>query len=196
MTRHTPTTVLVLALFINAALALMSRPARASLDVTVSLTDLARWSSAVAVVTTLDGQSEWEGGRIVTLSRVRVDTVVAGGASSSELLVRTLGGTIGDVAQRVDGEPKLVPGQSCLLFLQRLQDGVFGVSARAQGQFDVRRDESGRAILAESAGLGTLVGRPAAIREHVLGAVAELRGVLLDAALIPITEAWGRTHAH
>ena len=195
MTRHAPKTVLAFALLINAALALTSRPARASLDVTVSLADLARWSSAVAVVTTLDGQSEWEGGRIVTLSRVRIDAVVAGGASSSELLVRTLGGTIGDVAQRVDGEPKLVPGRRCLLFLQRFEDGVFGVSARAQGQFEVRRDESGRAFLAESAGLGTLVDRPAASREHVLGAVAELRGVLLDAAMIPIAEAWGRTHA-
>jgi hypothetical protein len=194
MTRPAPLGVFVFALLADVACALMPRSAEASLDVSVSLANLVRGSTAIAVVTPLEQRSEWEGSRIVTLSRVRIETLIAGSASSSEPVVRTLGGSVGDLAQWVEGEPTIVPGEPCLLFLQPSSSGTFRVSARAQGQFGVRRDESGRPFLTGSAGLGTLLEDPTANQRLVPSAVSELRGIFLEAAFAPLQRAWERTH--
>lgn len=88
-----------------------------------------------------ESYSEWEeipnvGRRIVTYTRLRV-TDAAFGDVPSAVWVRTLGGHVGDVGQRVEGEAEFSVGSRSLLFLRRVPDGRFRVTQMAQGHFRV-----------------------------------------------------------
>src|SRR5215475_11867859 len=85
------------------------RPAQATIVRSVTLTELVQQSRHALVGTPTSTASLWEtiGGtdRIVTYTRVRVEYPLDGTApASSELVVRTLGGTVGDIGQVVPGE--------------------------------------------------------------------------------------------
>ena len=114
--------------------------ARASTLVQLSVDELCRRATLVVAATAQDRVVVWEdtssgrGRRIVTYTRMRVDHVIDGTAPP-ELWVRTLGGSIGDVGQRVDGEAVLAPGQPGLFFLRAFADGPHGVVGMAQGQY-------------------------------------------------------------
>jgi hypothetical protein len=166
--------------------------ASGSLEVGVSVAELARWSTAVAVVTTLESQSAWEGTRIVTLSRVHVDRLVAGRTETVEPIVKTFGGQVGRIAQVVGGEAELAPGSHWMLFLRESTDGTSSVTARAQGQFLMT--EVGRAQwhLSRSPHLGHLVDRRGAA---VRSAASELEGLSVETAERVIQSAWENGHA-
>lgn len=109
----------------------------------LSLPALVASSRHVMVVTALGAESRYEvigrRRRIVTDTRVRVEELLAkGGAGDTELLVRTLGGAIGRVGERVDGQPVLALGQSCVAFLLQGPDGLHYVNGMAQGHYPLR----------------------------------------------------------
>lgn len=198
---------LVLSLVLLAAVpaATSTREAQASVAVAASIEDLARVSSVIARVTSLDRESSWEGGRIVTYSRVRVDDVVAGAtpAAARELRVRTLGGQVGNVAQTVEGEAVLVPGASSVLFLapralattSTTPTGEVVVMGRAQGQLLVRRDVHGREVVRLGA-MGELVARAIHPPLRDTGRrIADLDGAALQTVAIAAKSAWEASHA-
>jgi hypothetical protein len=117
------------------AIGLVSREASASVSVAAVFDDLVRQSTAIAAVTPVERQVQWEDGRIVTYTRVRVDSAIAG-ELPQDVWVRTLGGEIGRVGQIVEGEPSFSVGQPSLVFLRARARG-FEVTARAQGQFAI-----------------------------------------------------------
>jgi hypothetical protein len=174
-------------------LALHTDDAAASLDVGASVADLARWSSAVAVVTALDSNSVWEGTRIVTYSRVRVDELVAGRIATAEPTVKTFGGAVGTIAQVVGGEAELAPGTRWMLFLRESPDGTSSITARAQGQFAMTEKTASQWVLAPSPHLGHLVDPRGVPAQRT--AVAALQGLSLESAEQAILVAWGETHA-
>jgi hypothetical protein len=137
-----------------------SRRAHASMAVGIGLPELFRKSSRVAFSTSLEAFSRWEqlGGtrRIVTYHRLRVDEPIAGPAADPELMVRTLGGRVGDIGQIVHGEAALVVGEPCLLFLRTASDGVYAVAEHAQGHYPLRDDGRGKWRLRSSPRLGPL----------------------------------------
>lgn len=105
----------------------------------LSLAALAQASELILVATPLDASSHWEmlGGRyrIVTDTRVRVEDVVAKAPpSEGELLIRTLGGTVGERAAFVYGEAALSLNQTSVLFTVR-DAGVQRVTGMAQGHY-------------------------------------------------------------
>ena len=114
--------------------------ARASTLVQLGLRELCQRATLVVAATPIESMVVWEdssgarGHRIVTYTHARVDRVIAG-AASAELWIRTLGGSIGDIGQQVDGEAVLAPGQPGLFFLRQLADGPHGVVGMSQGQF-------------------------------------------------------------
>lgn len=109
----------------------------------LSLEELSRSSERIVLGTALEAHSHWEtlGGRrrIVTDTRVRVDEVLAKAAPDSEVLVRTLGGTIGDLAALVHGEAVLSLDERCLLFLVD-RPGAHRVTGMSQGHYPLRPD--------------------------------------------------------
>src|SRR5258705_1576393 len=80
--------------------------ADASVSFTVPMDALVEESSAACVVSPLENKSVWENGRIATYTRAHVDRLLAGSASS-EVWIKTLGGSVGDIGQIVDGEAVL-----------------------------------------------------------------------------------------
>jgi hypothetical protein len=177
------------------AVALWASRASASLSLAVSLSDLARASRAIAIATLIEQHAEWQGRRIITLQRLRVDSVVAGDLPGQEVVIRSLGGTVGNITQTVEGEAEFAPGQASLVFLNEAADRALRVTARAQGQFPIRTDSAGYPALFRNAHLGTLI-KPAETSPRSLPAVAALHGMRLTAALSAISSAWRQTHAH
>ncbi|MDB4937750.1 MAG: hypothetical protein JWP87_4722 [Labilithrix sp.] len=176
---------------------LAPRDAGASVAVAASVEELARASSVIARVTTLDRESAWEDGRIVTHTRVRVDAVIAGATpgASRQLRVRTLGGRVGNIGQLVEGEPVLTPSESSIVFLTpRGEDLV--VVGRAQGQLVVRRDVHGHEVVHVGA-VGQLVERRvrAPLRPVGAGRIVELEGAPVDVVASDAKRAWEVGHA-
>src|SRR5512135_1138716 len=124
-------------LLVLVALIVGAPAARASVSFTVVLDALVQESNAACVVTPVEAKSVWESGRIYTYTRVRVERTFGGSvAVGSEVWVQTMGGSVGDIGQLVDGEAVLNPGKTSLLFLKTAPTG-YVVTARGQGQFPV-----------------------------------------------------------
>jgi hypothetical protein len=145
----------------------------ASVARSVSLKELVQRSRSVVVATPLGASSNWEhlGGsrRIVTYTRVRVDQLVRGSdPGSSELVVRTLGGSVGKIGQLVEGQAELRAGQSSLLFTLELARDLYGVTALAQGEYRVVPEATGR-IVRPSRLLPKLVGGKESALQRLTG---------------------------
>ncbi len=124
-------------------------PAAAAVMRSLSLPALVQGSRRIVIVSALASESHYEElgrkRRIVTDTRVRIEDVIAkGDGMQSEVIVRTLGGKIGRLGERVDGQAQLVLRQACVAFLLEAPDGVHYVNGMAQGHYplkgaDVRR---------------------------------------------------------
>jgi hypothetical protein len=106
----------------------------------VSLPQLVGLSQYALVGTPTDASSRWETSgsshRIVTYVRVEVSHPIDGRPPpETSLIVRTLGGTVGDIGQLVHGEARLELGTAAVVFLTPNVDGVLGVTAMAQGHY-------------------------------------------------------------
>jgi hypothetical protein len=176
--------------------------AHASVSIAVSWDGLLRESSSACIVTAFEARGAWENGRIYTYTHIRIDRAVAGNlATGSDAWVRTMGGVVGDIGQRVEGEATLAQGQSSLLFLRPgLSTAVphsFEVTARGQGQFPLETSDP-KLPTRISAGhaLGLLV-PPHVLQTDVSPRLAAevLLGRTVDEAVREVTARWSQTHA-
>ncbi|MEO6419820.1 MAG: hypothetical protein ABIP39_10460, partial [Polyangiaceae bacterium] len=122
------------------SLGFVAQDASASVSAAVVFEALVRDTTSVGVATPVEQHSVWEGSRIVTYTRVHMESAVAGELkTSSDTWVVTLGGVVGEIGQSVDGEAVLHLGVPSLLFLRPdpSSAGVHIVTARAQGQFPI-----------------------------------------------------------
>jgi hypothetical protein len=154
------------------------KPAAASLAFAVGLDELVRRSQRVVVSEPLDVESRWEtvGKRrhIVTYTRVRALELLRGvPLEEEELMVRTLGGRVGDLAELVHGEAVLTLGHRAVLFTMPAR-GALAVTAMAQGHYPLAPDKVGRERLQRSPAAVELLDQPGA-------AVERLPGLDLDA---------------
>ena len=122
------------------------RPAEASAVIALTLDDLVDKSDVVVLVTPKSRTARWEAGRIVTYTTVVVDGAIGGGpAAGDSLVVRTMGGIVGDIGQKVFGEATLVVGSPVVLFLRDLPKpiaaaslpGARSVTGMAQGTLPI-----------------------------------------------------------
>lgn len=133
----------------------------------VPLGDLVAMSEWVVVAEVKSSRSHYEtiGGsrRMVTDTVLEVREALTPNRSDRELesstvTVRTLGGTIGDLAQLVPGEAVLRKGSTHLVFLDEARgDAVYRVAGMAQGQYPIRIDADGKRVLERSPGLDVIV---------------------------------------
>jgi hypothetical protein len=137
-----------------------ARSASASLARALSLSELVYQSRHALVGTPATPTCQWEtiagSRRIVTYTRVLVEAPLDGRAPAQrELMVRTLGGTVGHIGQVVPGEARLDPGTPSVIFLVEAASDLFVVTGMAQGHYPLVTDERG-------------VKRLRANREHVV----------------------------
>jgi hypothetical protein len=183
--------------------ALAATDAGASVSIQVTWDGLLRESTAAAIVTPTESQSVWENGRIYTYTQVHVDRAVAGDlATGADAWVRTMGGVVGKIGQRVEGEAVLAPGYASLLFMHtggNAPAGVYQVTARGQGQFPVvaAADPATAPHLVKSNAAGALLAPNTVgpVPAPVLAADI-VHGRLVDDVAADVIAAWGRAHAH
>ncbi|HEY8431329.1 MAG TPA: hypothetical protein VIL20_23275 [Sandaracinaceae bacterium] len=158
--------------------------AHATISEALSLEELVRRADHVVVATAIGERARRDArGRIVTDYTVRVDEVMKGDARPGATLVMTrLGGVLGDVGMRVEGEPSLEVGARYVLFLDRLSDGrTLRPVGMSQGVLPVQDRGGEPTVLPGGGGLslvqrvrgGRLVPAPAAILHAT--PLAELR---------------------
>jgi hypothetical protein len=159
-------------------------PAAASVVRSLSLPALVRSSRRIVVLTALTSSCHYQElgrrRRIVTDTRVRVEDAIAKSEGiGRELVVRTLGGQLGDLGEHVRGQPLLSPAEPCVAFLLEAPDGLHYLSGMAQGHYPL----GGRAArtLARSPDLPPMLGYDGS-------AVQALVGRRLDDAAVRIRE--------
>ncbi|MFN7133220.1 MAG: hypothetical protein ACK4N5_14165, partial [Myxococcales bacterium] len=90
-----------------------------------------------------------QGAQLFTFTRMRVLERLKG-EPPSELVVRTPGGELGELTQKVHGAPEFAAGDEVVLLLQAVpgQTGLFTVTGFSQGAFRVVADaQLGRAVV-------------------------------------------------
>jgi hypothetical protein len=149
---------------IGTALAGVAAPATAwaGTALAVRLPELIQRSRTVVRGTPLDANCVWETvgdqRRIVTYTRIRFEEGVTGeSVKDPELMVRTLGGQVGEIGQVVHGEATLKLEEACVLFVARSKDGIDRVTAMAQGHYPLAKDAKGAERLVVSRNLAELV---------------------------------------
>jgi hypothetical protein len=160
-----------LALVSLGAVLSLAVPAWATVSEALSLRELVREADHVVLATVVDDHARRDAReRIVTDYTVRVEDVMKGDARSGHTLVMTsLGGAIGDLGMRVEGEPHLTVGARYVLFLRRMGTALRPVGM-SQGVLPVR-DDGEPIVLPGGGGLslvqrvegGRLVPAPAAL---------------------------------
>jgi hypothetical protein len=138
--------------------------AAASTFVELTVAELLAGSRSVVCATPQERLSVWEdsggaGRRIVTYTHVRVDRVLDG-LPGAEVWVRTLGGVVDDIGQRVEGEAVLSPGQPVLLFLTPRADGTHSVVGMGQGHYLLEIPPGQAMRVAAARPLGLMLPRP------------------------------------
>jgi len=163
---------LFLGLSSAAATSVLGVKASATVARSLTLEALVRSSSRISVVTALASESHFEElgrrRRVVTDTRVRVEEAIAKGESvESELMVRTLGGSVGRLGELVHGQAHLALGEPCVAFLLRGPDGLHYVNGMAQGHYPLTQGnvkrllqsrDLGEVLQAEGSAVRTLVG--------------------------------------
>ncbi len=182
--------------------ALVPADAHASVSIAVAFDDLVKDADGVAIITPTDAKAVWEGGRIVTYTKVKVDQGIAGEtATGQEVWVRTLGGVVGKIGQLVDGEPVFTPNKQSLLFLHKFSQGTYEVSARAQGQYPIAFDEQAKVKrVGRNANVGVLFPPKPRVLDSKESLVPKLASEIIhdrvvDDAVKEIAEAWKKAHA-
>ena len=143
----------VAVLFLSAAMAVgIAIPAHASITRALDLAALVQRADRVVVGTVERADAHWDAyGRIVTDATVRIEESVKGPASDV-LTVRCLGGNVGDVGMRVEGEATLDVGGRFVLFTTE-RAGHRRVVGMSQGAMRVQRDQGRDLVYPGGAGL-------------------------------------------
>jgi hypothetical protein len=163
--------------------ALFGRHAQASVSRAVPLEALTGRSRHVVLGEPLEAYSVWErvGARkhIVTYTRVRAHELLAGAdPQADELLVRTLGGRVGELGELVHGEAVLQVGRRSVVFVMPSQDAL-AVTAMAQGHYPLRLDGAGAERLLRSPHASELIDEAGSAVKRLPGLqVPEARSLL------------------
>lgn len=124
------------------ALSLGAVNAQATTALLLTRAQLVQRSDLVVRATVLSVESSWTEDKtaIVTSTRLKVSGTLKG-RQASELVLRQLGGRVGEEALVIPGEARLEVGEEVVLFLKDGQGGVVGLTAMAQAAYHVRGDK-------------------------------------------------------
>ncbi len=158
------------------ALALGTIDAQATTALLLTRAQLVQRSDIIVRATVVSVESSWSDDKtvILTTTRLRVSGTLKG-RESGELVLRQLGGQVGDDAIVVPGDARLAVGEEVVLFLKDGKEGVVGLTAMAQAAYHVRGDKVQRDM--EGLQLMRLVGgklRPVAHKPEPREALAKL----------------------
>jgi len=94
----------------------------------------------------------WDSGEIWTFTSFAVEESWKGAptGAAQQVIVRLLGGSVGNLSSTVSGVPRFRPGEEVILFLQNTARGDYSVVSWVQGTFRIRQDvRSGAEIVVQ-----------------------------------------------
>jgi hypothetical protein len=150
----------------------------------ITLPELVGLSQYALVGMATDASSRWEtvgsSRRIVTYTRVEVTQPIDGRPPpDTTLMLRTLGGRVGDIGQLVHGEARFELGAPSVLFIAPDEDGVFGITAMAQGHYPLGTDPDAAVRLRVSPNIPALTRvEGSAVQRLVRRTVVEAEGLV------------------
>jgi hypothetical protein len=162
---------------------LIGKPAHASVARALPLDELTRRSRHVLLGEPLDSYCTWEriGQRkhIVTYTRVRAHELLGGkDPDGDELMLRTLGGRVGELGELVHGEAILQLGERSVVFVMPSREAL-AVTAMAQGHYPLFKDARGAERLLRSREARELIGETGAAVQRLNGLqVSEARSLV------------------
>ena len=104
-----------------------------ALLVKMSLEELSSKADSIIVGQVTDMRSQWEDRNIFTYVTLSVEQYIKG-AGDSQVTIKTLGGTVGNLGQRVSDTPSFHIDERAVLFLR---DEFFRVVGWRQGKFSI-----------------------------------------------------------
>ncbi|HJL19144.1 MAG TPA: hypothetical protein RMH99_26000 [Sandaracinaceae bacterium LLY-WYZ-13_1] len=137
----------------------LASPAHATISEALSLPELVAEADHVVLVTCVDERTSRDARRrIVTDFTLRVEEAMKGGARpGSTLTMRRLGGALGDLGMRVEGEPHLEVGRRYLVFLRTLTDGTtLRPVGMSQGVMPVQEEAGARMVQPGGGGMALM----------------------------------------
>lgn len=132
-------------LFLNAI------PAIGTTVVMVPDTDLIVDSRVIVTGRVISVLSAWDdhGSMAWTYVEVATDMVLKGGLEKT-IVLKQMGGTVGESGIQVPGQPKFAPGERVLLYLNADKDGSLHAAHAFVGKFSIVRDSAGRDFVERS----------------------------------------------
>ena len=100
----------------------------------------------ISVTTDRDGP----GLMVWTYVEVRADRVLKGDLHEGTIVLKQLGGAVGDSGVRVVGQPRFSPGEGVLLYLNAAADGSLHTAHNFMGKFSVIEDATGTEFVERS----------------------------------------------
>lgn len=127
---------LALCAALGTSVVVSTSPAHATVVVPLTREQLVDWSDTVVRATVLSQQSLWNAQhtQIVTHSVLAVREYLKGSGPATLTLV-TMGGIVGNLESRVDGEARFRAGQDIVVFAQSAGDGFVTLTALAQSLY-------------------------------------------------------------
>ena len=158
------------------AVLLVTSPADGSIVEGLELKELVRHADRIVLGRVLFSESfQRPGGQFGTWHRIGVEREIRGRApDEQEVIVETMGGQIGDLAMRVEGEPSFTVGERVLVFIR---DGgpytAFRPVGMGQGVMRVRREQGVETVTQNREGLMLVRRNTQGRLERTLGALPE-----------------------
>ena len=122
---------------------LMASVASATIVRSMSLAEMTRTADVVVRATVQGSSANWDENRtrIYTVTQLQVSHVLKGPVQNGEeIRVRQIGGSVGEITQRVAGNAHFDAGEEVLVFLDRdAARGLHYVIGMAQGKYTVNR---------------------------------------------------------
>lgn len=164
----------------------------ASVTRALSLAELVAESDHISVARVIRQEARWQGRRIVTDVTLEIETSMKGGAAGEQIVLRRLGGAIGDLGMRVEGEPGFTDGERSVIFARNAR-GALRPVGMSQGVLPVRVQAGAEMVLPGGAGLALVRATPdnrflpapaalvsprplAEVLDEIRAALAETRG--------------------
>jgi hypothetical protein len=125
-----------------ALLLALSAPHFSTAATTIERMSLEKMSQTAPVIVRarcIENSTGWDAGEIWTFTSMQVEEIWKGSAPA-RILVRLLGGRVGDITSSVSGIPRFRAGEEVVLFLEPTVRGDFSVVSWQQGTFRVSRN--------------------------------------------------------
>jgi hypothetical protein len=137
---------------------LAASPAWGSIVQALDLSELVEQSDRIVVGKVLLAESfQREDGTIATLYRIAVERELRTDAPSEreepEVIVQVMGGEIGNLGMRVEGEPRFVEGERAVIFMREGSNLAFRPVGMAQGVMRIRMEEGNETVFQSREGL-------------------------------------------